>query len=126
MAYSSRQLLDLLLAGRPPEQEAQLPWQPAADTFRCPDGWLVKFDLAGVRPEDFEVRLVGRRLTVEGIRRDWQIETGYHYYSMEISYNRFQRTIELPRALDQAQVTTEYRDGMLFVRLQTESEHHDE
>jgi HSP20 family molecular chaperone IbpA len=36
---------------------------------------------------------------------------------MEISYNRFERTIELPCALDGAQVHMEAREGILMVRL---------
>lgn len=27
-------------------------WQPPADIYRLARGWLVKFELAGVRPED--------------------------------------------------------------------------
>jgi len=39
---------------------------------------------------------------------------------MEISYNRFERSLELPCELDQMAVDTEYRDGMLIVRLTCE------
>ena len=34
---------------------------------------------------------------------------------MEISYNRFRRSIELPIDLTQADIRSEYRDGMLLV-----------
>jgi HSP20 family protein len=96
-------------------------WHPPADTYRIRGGWLVKFDLAGVRPEDIRVSLLGRRLTVEGTRRDWQIDEGQQHYCMEISYSHFERSVELPRELAQAQVSTEYRDGMLLVRLLEEA-----
>ncbi len=36
---------------------------------------------------------------------------------MEISYNRFERTLELPCEMDTMTVATQYRDGMLLVRL---------
>jgi HSP20 family molecular chaperone IbpA len=36
---------------------------------------------------------------------------------MEISYNQFERTIELPCDASSMQIDTEYRDGMLWVRL---------
>ena len=81
------------------------------------DGWLIKFDLAGVRPEDLRVTAVGRQLTVAGIRRDHTQEAGARYYRMEISYNSFQRTIELPDDVDASRVDSEFRDGMLLVRL---------
>jgi HSP20 family protein len=94
-------------------------WRPAVDIYHCPEGWLVKFDLAGVRPEEVEVIVRGRCLIVSGVRRDWVTETAYRCYSMEITYNRFQRSIELPSELESAEVQTDYCHGMLLVRLLT-------
>jgi HSP20 family protein len=95
-------------------------WQPPADIHRLRDGWLVKFDLAGIRPEDVRLTVQGSVLTVGGVRRDWKIEGCLSCYSMEISYSDFERSIEFPANLEQAHVTTEYREGMLLVRLLTE------
>src|SRR5205807_35666 len=39
-------------------------WQPSADVYRTRDGWLVKFDLACVRPEDTQVVVDGRYLVL--------------------------------------------------------------
>ena len=96
------------------------PWTPSADVYRTRDGWIVKFDLAGVRLEDVTISIRGRRVSVAGFRRDSIVEEGCSYYSMEISYNRFQRTIEMPSNLDNARVTVEARDGILLVRMVTE------
>ena len=40
---------------------------------------------------------------------------------MEISYSRFERSIDLPINLERCQVETEYRDGMLLVHILTEN-----
>lgn len=97
----------------------QVDWSPAVDIYRTRQGWLVKFDLAGVSPTDLELTASGRRLTVRGRRRDWCIEQGEccSTYSMEITYSHFQRTIELPCDIEPSQISTDYRDGMLLVRL---------
>lgn len=95
-------------------------WRPSADIYQTDDGWLLKFDLAGVKPSDIEVSIRGRTLTVTGVRRDTAVAECRHSYSMEINYNRFSRTIELPADLQQAQINTQFRDGMLLVRLITE------
>jgi HSP20 family protein len=95
-------------------------WQPATDVYQTAEGWLVKFDLAGVRPTEIELGVRGRMLTVSGVRRDWCSAECRNAYSMEIRYNRFARTIELPCNLEQSTLKTEYRDGMLLVRLITE------
>src|SRR5919106_6066421 len=92
-------------------------WRPAADICRTRTGWLIKYDLAGIRSEDIEVTVLGSRITVRGMRRDWQLEDGASYYSMEISYNRFERTLELPCDLSGAEIAIQGCEGILLLRL---------
>jgi HSP20 family protein len=98
-------------------------WRPAADVYQCPKCWLVKLDLAGVRLEDVDVSIRGRSLIVQGCRRDAFVEEGFCHYHLEIAYSRFERRIELPWDLESAEITTEYRDGMLLIRIEKESNH---
>lgn len=92
-------------------------WMPGVDVYRRPTGWLVKCDLAGVRPEDVAVSLQGSNLSIRGIRRDPMVEEGWEHDSMEIPYGRFERSIVLPEGLGEARVTAHYRNGMLLVRV---------
>jgi len=94
-------------------------WQPAVDIYRSTAGWILKFDLAGVRLDDVHVHVGKRAVTVSGVRRDnMQEEAGCCHYSMEITYSRFQRTVELPEEIDgDSRVRVDYRDGILFVRI---------
>jgi len=92
-------------------------WRPLADVFRTRDGWLLKFDLAGVGHDDVTVSIRGRLVTVAGQRRDAIVEEGFSHYSMEITYSRFERTIEMPCSLENARVAVEARDGFLLVRM---------
>ena len=99
----------------------QGPLCPPTDVYRTRDGWLVKFELAGVRPEDMHLEVRGRRMTLRGVRRDRTAAEESHCYSMEIAYSDFERSLELPCYLERADITTEYRDGMLLVRIPTEA-----
>jgi HSP20 family protein len=92
-------------------------WQPAVDIYQTPAGWLVKVDLAGVRPDDVSVEIVGRIILIRGQRRDLCLEEGCSHYRMEIAYSLFERALELPDDLDRVRVTTEFRNGMLLVRI---------
>ncbi len=92
-------------------------WRPPVDIYRTRDGWLLKFDLAGVAPEDISVQVEGCRITVSGTRRDWLADEIDSYYSMEISYSRFERTVELPCQFASPRVTLEGRNGLLIVRV---------
>src|SRR5262245_8362635 len=96
-------------------------WQPPADIYRTRHGWRVKFDLAGVRPEDIELTAAGSRLTVRGTRRDWFAEEECSCYRMEIAYSHFERNLELPCNLDTAHITSDCRYGMLLVRIEMEA-----
>ena len=96
---------------------AQSFWRPSVDVYRIPHGWLLKFDLAGVEMEDVAVQVHGGRVTVGGVRRDWLVEEGASYYSMEIAYNRFERTIELPFQFHHARVALENKNGLLIIRI---------
>jgi HSP20 family protein len=97
-------------------------WQPPMDLYRTRTGWLLKLDLAGVRPDDIRVTVQGRRLSIRGMRRDWVREEECSCYQMEIAYSRFERTLELPCNLERARIETEYHYGLLLVRIQTETE----
>jgi len=101
---------------------AEIGWRPAADVYRTRSGWLAKFDLAGVRPEDIRLQVQGRTLRVQGFRRDYTQEEDCCYHCLEIAYSQFERQIEFPMSLEQACITTEYQAGMLLVRIQTEGE----
>ena len=45
-------------------------WCPAADVYRTDNGWIVKVDLAGIRPADIEITIDGAILRISGARRD--------------------------------------------------------
>jgi HSP20 family protein len=92
-------------------------WQPAVDIYRTSVGWLLKFDVAGVRMDDVKVLVSRRSVTLSGVRRDRIEEQGCRHYSMEIIYSRFQRTVELPEEVQDSDVSVEYRDGILHVRI---------
>jgi HSP20 family protein len=110
-----------------PAVETRTPkvWQPHVDIYHAPEGWVVKMELAGVRPQDVSITMRGSQLRISGVRYDRIVEAGWRHYAMEIAYNRFERTIELPCDLEHARISVEGRDGMLLLRViaKKESDH---
>lgn len=92
-------------------------WCPAADVYRTQDGWIVKVDLAGIRPGDIDVIIDGRTLRVSGLRRDATCGEGVSHYQLEITYSRFEKMIEFPRSIEHASIERDYRDGLLILHL---------
>lgn len=98
----------------------EVAWHPRADIYRTQNGWLVKLELAGVRPDDITLWACGSRLTISGIRRDRIIAEGWSCYAMEISYSRFERSMDLPCEVEAAPLAMECREGMLLIHVATE------
>ncbi len=92
-------------------------WCPAADVYRTPGGWLVKVELAGVRPEDVTLTVAGHRLVLRGRRRDWTLEEGHTHYRLEIAYSQFERSLELPCDLDRAEIGLASQHGLLMITI---------
>ena len=97
-------------------------WCPAADVYRSKDGWIVKVDLAGVKPTDVEVIVDGDLLRISGSRRDGTCGEGISHYQLEITYSRFEKMIRFPRSIEHASIERDYRDGLLILRLREEQE----
>ena len=97
-------------------------WCPAADIYQTPEGWLIKVDLAGINPNELRLECRGNRVVISGERRDAIATQTFSSYALEISYNRFERELELPCDIESARVSTDYRDGMLIVQLTCEGQ----
>ena len=92
-------------------------WNPSTDIYQTADGWVIKMELAGIDSEDLEVSTSNRNLSIKGQRKDSFIERNWVHVSMEILYSSFERLIELPSNADLASVKTEYRNGMLIIKV---------
>src|SRR5438445_9441863 len=86
----SKDLIRLMHALFLPATEAceDAPWRPAMDVYRVGGGWFVKFELAGVRPEDIDLEVLGKRMTLRGVRRDVTPKEECRCFQMEIAYSR--------------------------------------
>lgn len=103
--------------------EQERAWKPQVDVYRSSRGWVVKLDLAGVEPCDIAVKVDGSRIHISGARRDRFLKEGWLCHSMEISYSRFARTIELASRLDASSLRLECDQGMLLIHVATGADH---
>jgi HSP20 family protein len=92
-------------------------WNPAADVYQTEKGWLVKVDLAGICSDELEIELTNSHLRITGCRRDTIYQEGFVYQQMEITYSRFEKTIQFPCELEGASLEHHYRDGFLVINL---------
>lgn len=95
-------------------------WNPAADVYRVSDGWVVKVDLAGVCTDELEIEIRAAILSIRGCRRDTHFREGFVYQQMEITYSRFEKSIQFPAPIEGATVSRDYRDGFLIINVRSE------
>ena len=94
-------------------------WNPSADVYRSTEGWVVKVDLAGVCSDDLEIEIRGSILSIRGCRRDTLYREGFVYHQMEITYSRFEKSIQFPTAIEGASIAHDYNDGFLIIHLRS-------
>ena len=109
-----------LLHGESKVRPGRRTWCPAADIYRTQDGWVVKVDLAGVSSDELEIEISGSTLHIAGCRRDTFYGEGVAYQQLEITYSRFEKTLQFPCAVEGATLVRDYRDGLLILHLRGE------
>jgi HSP20 family protein len=97
-------------------------WNPAADVYRSSDGWVVKVDLAGICSDELEIEISDSILSIRGCRRDTHYREGFVYHQMEITYSRFEKSIQFPAPIDGASIRQDYSDGFLIINVRREQD----
>ncbi len=89
---------------------------PAVDVYETDDEVVVRAELPGVNKEDIEVNVTDDQIIVSGESKAAEEieEEGYH--RRELSYGSFRRSVALPHAISQEEVTAKFGDGVLEVR----------
>jgi HSP20 family protein len=88
---------------------------PAMDMYETKDAIVVETVLAGVRPEDVEVSVENRVLTVQGSHsKEHEIEEK-NYYQKEVRSGSFFRQVALPTSVKENEVVAEFADGVLQI-----------
>ena len=90
-------------------------WAPRIDAFDREKELVIRVELPGVKPEDVEITVEDRTLTISGKRQfdDAEAEGGYH--RREIFIGEFKRTLVLPEGLNAEEISARAENGLLSV-----------
>src|SRR5579875_3295689 len=83
---------------------------PAVDVYEDAQKLVLKLEVPGIRPEDLDINVEGRTLTVKGERRFEGEEKQENYTRVERRYGSFVRSFTLPASVntEDVQATTEH------------------
>jgi len=95
-------------------QEAEL----TVDVYQTPTEIIVQTMVAGVKPEDLEVTIARDMITIRGKREESRKIEEENYFSKELYWGAFSRTILLPQEIEPEESEATEKHGLLTIKLQ--------
>jgi len=96
-----------------PGSEGQLP----VDVHQTPSDIIIRAFVAGVRPDELGISISRDMVEIEGSRMEREQVTGPDYFTRELFWGSFSRTIMLPQEVDVDASTASAKDGLLTLIL---------
>ncbi len=95
-------------------EEAEL----AVDVYQTPTEIVVQTMVAGVKPEDLELSIARDMVTIRGVREESRTIEEDNYFSKELYWGKFSRTISLPQEVEPEEADAIEKHGLLTIKLQ--------
>lgn len=90
---------------------------PAVDMEEADNEIIVKAEMPGLDPKDFQISLTENTLTIKGERKEEKEEKKKNYHMVERRYGSFYRSIPLPCSVESDKVEANYKKGILEITL---------
>jgi HSP20 family protein len=90
---------------------------PSVDIFEDKNDVVVKAELPGIKKEDIDVTLTDDTISIAGEKKKEEEVEKKNYYRWESSYGSFARTFTLPAEVQTDKVKTQFKDGVLEIRI---------
>jgi HSP20 family protein len=92
-------------------------WVPALDVWETESEIVYALDLPGISEDKISVELDDGALTITAERERTQEESEERFYRFERRYGTFSRTFGVPQGVAEADVSADYKDGVLEVHV---------
>ena len=96
-------------------------WAPPVDVAEDAEKIHVKVEVPGMEEKDLKINYEDGLLTVSG-ERQFERREDRNYHRIERAYGSFVRTFSLPRSIDSARITANYRNGVLEIEIPKKEE----
>lgn len=92
-------------------------WTPAVDIFDTEEAIVLRAELPGLSTEDIEIEIDDNVLTLKGERRFQEAVDEGRFYRLERAYGHFQRSVTLPQGVKADEISADFENGVLSVRV---------
>jgi HSP20 family protein len=90
-------------------------WAPRIDAFDREKDLVIRVELPGVKPEEVDITVEDRTLTISGKRQFEEAVDQGGYHRREIFTGEFRRTLVLPEGLNAGEIAARSENGLLSV-----------
>jgi len=94
-------------------EEAEL----SVDVFQTPTDIVVQTMIAGVKPEDLELSIARDVITISGKREENRNIDEENYFTKELYWGKFSRTISLPLEVEPEEVEATEKHGLVTIKI---------
>ena len=92
------------------------------DIYEDEHSITLKLEVPGIDEKDIDVRIDNNTLTVHGERKIEKEEKEENFRRIERQYGSFTRSFTLPSSVDVSQVSADYAQGVLNIKLAKKAE----
>lgn len=89
----------------------------SVDVYQTASEIIVQTMVAGVRPEDLNVDITRDTVTISGSRKESKTIKDDDYFTQELYWGSFSRTIALPEEVDPDEAEATEKHGLLVLKL---------
>lgn len=100
-----------------PASTSSIAWMPKMDVKMTGDDMIIHAEIPGMGQNDVEIELTDNILTIKGERKSDTEKTEEGWLIRERSYGSFERSLVLPEGIKPDDITADYSDGVLEIRV---------
>ncbi|MFZ2149928.1 MAG: Hsp20/alpha crystallin family protein [Minisyncoccia bacterium] len=87
------------------------------DVYQTPTDIVIQTMVAGVKPEDLEISIARDVITIRGKREESRTIDEDNYFTQELYWGKFSRTISLPAEVEPEEVEATEKHGLLTIKV---------
>ena len=118
----NRLFRELFNSEAPEEALTTTSFAPPVDIYEDEHNITLKLEVPGIDENDIDVRIDNNTLTVHGERKIEKEEKEENFRRVERQYGSFTRSFTLPSSVDSGQVSADYNQGVLKIKLAKKAE----
>lgn len=92
-------------------------WKPATDVFKEEGTLVVRAEIPGMDPDDFDVEIEDGMLRISGTKKVEKEVEGRDHYMRQCRYGSFRRDLMVPEGVKASDVEAVFDNGVLTVHV---------